>query len=240
MSQASSPASFHKAAPQAAAVIVAGGSGRRMGSDVRKQYLQLAGRPVLYHAVLPFLRHTRIGEVVVVLPEPDAADPPEWLSMLEVQIVAGGLERSDSVRNGLRATRTGTGIVVIHDGARPFVSGELINRVLDAAGTGSGAIAAVRVTDTIKDVDPDGTIRGTPDRARLWQAQTPQAFPHALVLAAHERALEEGVGGTDDAALIERFGGRVVIVEGATENLKITRPRDLVVAEALAPHLLGG
>jgi len=213
-------------------VIVAGGSGRRVGGPVRKQYLEIDGVPVLLRAVRPFLDHPRIHQTVVVLPADDVEAPPPWLAGLGVRIVAGGAERGDSVRNGLAALPDDVGLVLVHDGARPFVSRGVIDRVLKAAPL--GAIAAVPVTDTIKQVDEDGTIAGTPDRARLWQAQTPQGFPRAGLLRAYERAREDGVAATDDAALYERYVGPVRVVMGSYRNLKVTRPADLPVAEALA------
>ncbi|HEX8245473.1 MAG TPA: 2-C-methyl-D-erythritol 4-phosphate cytidylyltransferase [Longimicrobium sp.] len=215
---------------RAAAIVVAGGSGLRVGGAVRKQYLHLAGKPVLLRAVLPFLHHPRISRVVVVLPPDDAANPPAWLSSLGVRIVAGGAERGDSVWNGLREMGDEVEVVLVHDGARPFVDRAVIDRVLDAV----PAIAAVPVTDTIKEVDGDGTITGTPDRARLWQAQTPQGFPRAGLVRAYQRARADGVAATDDAALYERYIGPVRVVTGSYRNLKVTRPEDLPVAEALA------
>lgn len=214
-------------------MIVAGGSGRRIGGPVRKQYLEIAGRPVLLRAILPFLHHPRIHQTVVVVPPDDALAPPPWLAALDVSIVAGGAERGDSVWNGLRAVGGDADLVLVHDGARPFVSADVIGRVLDACGD-AGAIAAVPVTDTIKEVGEDGTITGTPDRARLWQAQTPQGFPRAGLVRAYTKAREEGVAATDDAALYERYVGPVRVVTGSYRNLKVTRPEDLPVAEALA------
>jgi 2-C-methyl-D-erythritol 4-phosphate cytidylyltransferase len=213
-------------------VIVAGGSGRRVGGPVRKQYLEIDGIPVLLRAVLPFLVDPRIEHVIVVLPPDDVEAPPPWLASLGVRIVAGGAERGDSVRNGLAAVGDDVDFVLVHDGARPFVSSDVIDRVLEAAP--HAAIAAVPVTDTIKQVKEDGTIAGTPDRARLWQAQTPQGFPLAGLLRAYDRARAEGVTGTDDAGLFERYVGPVRVVTGSYRNLKITRPADLAVAEALA------
>lgn len=216
---------------RAAAVIVAGGAGTRFGGPVRKQYLRVAGEPVLLRAIRPFLHHPRIASVVVVLPADDVADPPEWLAGLPIRIVAGGAERGDSVLNGLRAVDGDVDRVLIHDGARPFVSAEIIDRVLDADG---GAIAAVPVTDTIQQVDASGVIVHTPDRSALWQAQTPQGFPRAGILDAYARAAAEGVAATDDAALYARYIGPVRVVMGAYENLKVTRPDDLPIAEAIA------
>lgn len=228
-------------APRAAAIVVAGGSGRRMGGAVRKQYLEVGGVPVLLRALRPFIQHPRIGSVVVVLPPEDVDAPPAWLAGLPVTRVAGGAERGDSVWNGLLATPGDSPAVLVHDGARPFVTAEIIGRVLDACAQG-GAIAAVQVTDTVKEVGPDGTILGTPDRSRLWRAQTPQGFPRAALVRAYERARQEGVAATDDAALFERYGGPVRVVAGSERNLKVTRPADLALAEALAlaPDGAGG
>lgn len=216
---------------RAAAVVVAGGSGRRFGGPIRKQYLEIGGVPVLLRAVRSFLDHPRIASVVVVLPAEDVAHPPRWLADLSVAIVAGGAERGDSVLHGLQAVSVDVDRVLIHDGARPFVSAGVIGRVLDAEG---GAIAAVPVTDTIQQVDADGVITSTPDRASLWQAQTPQGFPRAALLGAYARARADGAVLTDDAAVFARYAGPVRVVMGSPRNLKVTRPEDLPVAEALA------
>jgi 2-C-methyl-D-erythritol 4-phosphate cytidylyltransferase len=215
---------------RAAAVVVAGGSGTRFGGPVRKQYLEVGGTPVLLRAILPFLHHPRIASVVVVLPAEDVAHPPAWLA-LDVTVVAGGAERGDSVLNGLLAVPGDVDRVLIHDGARPFVSTEIIDRVLDAEGA---AIAAVPVTDTIQQVDADGVIQSTPDRSALWQAQTPQGFPRAALLDACRRARADGLVLTDDAAVYARYAGPVRVVMGSPRNLKVTRPEDLPLAEALA------
>ncbi|MBV9773087.1 MAG: 2-C-methyl-D-erythritol 4-phosphate cytidylyltransferase [Gemmatimonadetes bacterium] len=237
MSERSPISSSAEPAGLAAAVVVAGGSGRRMGGGVRKQYLEVSGEPILLHALRPFLAHPAVGVVVVVLPAEDTAAPPAWLAALDVTVVAGGEERGDSVWNGLVATPEDAATVLVHDGARPFVTAGVIDRVLATARTGA-ALAALPVTDTLKEVGSDGTVLGTPDRARFWQAQTPQGFPRATILDVHRRAREEGVRATDDAALCERYGIPVRVVEGAPENIKVTRPADLAVAEALARRLL--
>lgn len=226
-----------RAAPvstRAAVVIPAGGSGRRMGGE-RKQYLELAGEPMLVHAVRPFLTHDAVEWIVVALPAADAADPPGWLGALDsrVAVVAGGEERGDSVRNGLDAVPEEADVVLIHDAARPLVTIEVIGRTLTAVAEGIGAVAGIRVADTVKRVDADGRVLGTPERRRLRRAQTPQAFPREMIVAAHRRAAEEGVGATDDAALVEGYGDTVVMVEGSPENLKVTTPTDLAVAELL-------
>lgn len=216
-----------------AAVVVAGGRGARMGGPVRKQYLEVGGVPVLLRALRPFLSHPRVAVVAVVLPAEDAAAPPPWLAELPVIRVAGGAERADSVRNGLAALPAGIETVLIHDGARPFVDAAIIDRVVDGARDG-GAIAAVPVSDTIKQVAPDGRVTATPDRAALWRAQTPQGFPMDALVRAYRAAQAAGAPAPDDAAVFERFGGMVRVVPGDERNLKVTHPSDLIVAEALA------
>lgn len=217
---------------RAAVVIPAGGAGRRMG-EVRKQYLELAGEPILLHAVRPFLRHPEVRWVVVALPAEDVSDPPPFLPE-GVMVVAGGAERGDSVRLALEAVPESADVVLIHDAARPLVTVEIIDRALRAAAAGLGAVAALPVADTLKRLAADGTtIEATVERAGLWRAQTPQAFPRTMIVAAYARAAAEGVRGTDDAALVERYGGRVVVVEGSARNLKVTEPEDLRLAELL-------
>lgn len=219
---------------RAAVVVAAGGAGRRMGG-VRKQYLELLGEPVLVHALRPFLAHPAVGWVVVAVPAEDLDDPPGWLTGLDprIRLVAGGAERGDSVRRALEAVPEGADVVLVHDAARPLVTTAVIDRVIAAAAEGVGAIAAMPVTDTLKEIGAGGQILATPDRSRFWRAQTPQGFPRPLIAEAYRRAEAEGVQGTDDAALVEWFGGTVVVVEGSPENLKVTNPQDLIVAEAL-------
>lgn len=234
MSGSSYRASSPEAAVRAAAVIVAGGSGTRMaGAAVAKQYLDLLGAPVLLWSVRAFLDHPQVQEVVVVLPAADAADPPGWLAALPVRITAGGASRAASVRAGLGALTDGVGVVLVHDAARPLVSAAVIGRVLHAAHSGP-AIAAVPIADTVKVAGADGTIARTLDRDGLWLAQTPQGFPLGVLREAHRRASADDVAATDDAALCERYGSPVRIVDGAVENMKITRAADLPVVEALA------
>lgn len=216
-----------------AAVIVAGGSGRRFGAEVPKQYVELAGVPVLARAVRAFRAHPRVNTIVVVLPAPDAERPPEWLAGPAIEVVAGGEERGDSVWNGLSRTPADAEVVLIHDGARPLVDADVIDRVIDAVGPDEGAIAALPVADTLKRVDGDGRIVGTQDRAGLWQAQTPQGFPREAILDVYRHAREAGVRGTDDASLCERFGLAVRTVLGSPYTFKVTHPADLQMAEAL-------
>jgi 2-C-methyl-D-erythritol 4-phosphate cytidylyltransferase len=219
---------------RAAVIVAAAGGGRRMGG-LRKQYLELLGEPVLARALRPFLQHPAVEWAVVALPPEDAADPPPWLLELgpAIRVVPGGEQRTDSVRLALAAVPAAADVVLVHDAARPLVTGEVIDRAIRAAAAGTGVIPGVPVEDTIKEVDGDRRVVGTPDRSRLWRAQTPQAFPRALLAEAHRRALQDGISATDDAALVERIGGRIVVVDGSPENIKITSSSDLVLAEAI-------
>lgn len=217
--------------PRAAVVVPAGGEGHRMGSHgPRKQYLELAGEPILLRSLRVFLEHPAFQWIVVALPADDMASPPLFLPQ-GVTVVAGGATRGDSVRFGLDAVPESAEIILVHDAARPLVTRQTVDRVLAVAATGVGAVAAVPVADTLKRVDGAHRVLETVDRASLWQAQTPQGFPRRMVVDAYRRAAEEVVTATDDAALVERYGGQVVVVAGDPRNLKVTRPQDLELAE---------
>jgi 2-C-methyl-D-erythritol 4-phosphate cytidylyltransferase len=214
-----------------AAVLPAGGSGTRVGGTP-KQYLPLAGKPVLLRSLHPFLEHPEVEWVIVALPPAHVEDPPVPLPA-GVRVVPGGAERGESVRHALGAVPEVADVVVIHDAARPLLTADVLDRTLRAVVPGVGAIAALPVADTLKRVDGEGRIVETIDRRGLWRAQTPQAFPRDLIVEAHRRAVAEGVTATDDAALVERYGGRVVVVRGDSRNLKVTRPEDMGLAERL-------
>jgi 2-C-methyl-D-erythritol 4-phosphate cytidylyltransferase len=220
-------------ARRAAAVIPAGGAGSRMGQgSTPKQYLELAGEPILLRSLRPFLQHPEFEWVVVALPAADVPEPPSFLPA-GVMVVAGGETRGDSVRLALDAVPRSAEVVLVHDAARPLLSREVVDRVLSAIGADAGAVAAVPVVDTLKRVVEGGVVEGTMERAGLWRAQTPQGFPRAMLADAYARAFAEGVTATDDAALVERYGGRVVVVDGDERNIKVTRPEDLRLAETL-------
>jgi 2-C-methyl-D-erythritol 4-phosphate cytidylyltransferase len=220
-------------------IVVAAGRGTRFGGDPPKQYLPLDGVPILLRAIRPFASHPDVAQVVVVLPPADANSPPSFLAELQgetLAIEAGGRERSDSVGAGLRALRDGCEIVLVHDGARPFVDREVIDAVIAHARAGHGAVAAVPVNDTIKEAaGADPTLVGrTVPRAGLWRAQTPQGFPRRLLERAYAQAGAGASGATDDASLVEECGGTVRLVPDSPRNMKITTRDDLAVAEALA------
>jgi len=214
-------------------LVPAAGLGRRMGG-VKKQYLELAGEPVLLWALRPFLSHPALQSLVVALPPEDAADPPDWLleEDARVQTVAGGATRGESVSLALAALPE-VDVIMVHDGARPLVTSDTVEACFQAASQGQGVVAGIPAVDTLKRVDAQGAILDTPDRATLWQAHTPQAFPGALLRRAYESAGTAGLPATDDSALVERLGATVFMVRGNSDNIKVTRPDDLILAEAI-------
>lgn len=218
-------------------VIVAAGSGSRTGSEELKQFRWVAGKPMLLHSVQLFQERPDVCMVVAVLPRRYCGDPPPWIFQSDLSrllIGVGGPQRGDSVRNGLDDLPAEARIVVVHDGARPFILDDTVSAVIAAARSGTAAIAAVPETDTLKRVDADGRIVETVDRSGLWRAQTPQAFPRDLLDAVTRRANREGVTATDEAGLCERYGYPVVIVPGSERAMKITVEDDFARAEALS------
>ena len=216
------------------AIIAAGGVGRRLGAGVPKQMLEIGGRTILERSVEAFASHPRISDVVVALPPDLAAAPPSWLQRYDrVRVVRGGARRQDSVAAAFDAVAATADVVLVHDAARPFVSADLIARCIDAAAAHGGAIAAVPVSDTVKRVarrDDGHVVEGTVPRESVYLAQTPQAFRREVLGAAID-AGRAGVEGTDEAALAERAGHAVRVVEGEPANVKITTAADLDEAQ---------
>ncbi len=220
------------------AIIPAGGTGRRMGGGIPKQYLLLAGTPILAHTLRAFQSSPLVDEVLLAVPEGDIAEVRRNVvgchGLTRVGcVLAGGQERQDSVRNALAHVEGGCGMVVIHDGVRPFVSGELIERVIVAAGKFGAASAGLPVRDTVKQADPAGRVLKTVPREGLWLTQTPQAFLRDVIFGAYERAAADGFYGTDDASLVERMGLPVRMIMGDPENIKVTTPEDLIQGERI-------
>ena len=220
------------------ALVPAAGRGLRMGGSTPKQFLALAGLPILVHTLKALAASELIRDIVLAVPDSEREYVRNEIvgkhGIRKVRaVVAGGDERQDSVRLALEAADPASRLVLVHDAVRPFVSPDMIKRVLDAASVHGGAIIAIPVRDTLKQVGQDRMIERTLDRASLWQAQTPQAFRRDLFVEANRRALAEHFRATDDAQLVERMGGRVAIVEGTTENIKLTRPEDLAIGEAI-------
>jgi 2-C-methyl-D-erythritol 4-phosphate cytidylyltransferase len=220
------------------ALIVAGGSGSRFGGSSRKQYLPLAGVPVLVRTLGVFDRCEGIDTLVLVVPPGDARFVRESLLAAacirkNVLLCSGGARRQDSVFNGLACIPDDESIVVIHDAVRPLVTCECITACIDAARAQGAGIAAVPVWDTLKRVTHSGAIDATLPREGVWLAQTPQAFRTGLIRNAHCAARAQNFPGTDDASLVEREGGSVRIVPGSRCNIKITTSEDMALAEAL-------
>ena len=222
---------------KASAIIVAAGSGSRLGFGEPKAFVKLHGHAMLHYSLVTLAALPSINEVVIAIPagmERKTRDAVAKSGLeVPVKIAPGGLERQDSVRIALALTSAEAEVIVIHDAARPFADATLFTRCLDAAAARGAAIAAIPVADTLKRVD-DGIIRATLKRAGLYHAQTPQAFQRRLLVTAHERAARERIIATDDADLVEQIGGTVEIVEASAMNLKITTKADLLIAESLA------
>ncbi|MFH1019831.1 MAG: 2-C-methyl-D-erythritol 4-phosphate cytidylyltransferase [Pseudomonadota bacterium] len=221
----------------ATAIIAAGGSGLRMGSSTPKQFSELLGVPILIHTIRAFRKVPAIGAIIVVAPAEHLDHTQALLTQYQLDghctVVSGGTLRQDSVRIGLAQVAEDSPLVAVHDGARPLITPQDIQRCLAAAAAHGAAIMGVPVKDTLKAVAPDTTIRHTVERESLWQAQTPQAVRTGLLREAFARADQDGFIGTDEASLLEHGGWPVVVVEGSETNLKITRPDDLLMAEAI-------
>ncbi|MCW5198488.1 2-C-methyl-D-erythritol 4-phosphate cytidylyltransferase [Desulfobulbus sp. F3] len=218
-------------------VVPAAGFGSRMGAAIPKQFLELAGEPILLRTLRVFLNHPATFVVVVVL-------PPEHLRSSQAMLLfdpacceklifaAGGATRQQSVRNGLAALPAEIGQILVHDGARPLVTTDMIDRCLKGIEQHGAVIAAVPVKDTLKEIDGETVLR-TVDRKRLWQAQTPQGMKRHLLEQAYREAERSGFTGTDEASLLEHAGIPVAVVMGSEQNIKITRPDDLRIAAGL-------
>jgi 2-C-methyl-D-erythritol 4-phosphate cytidylyltransferase len=219
-------------------IIPAGGTGRRMGGAVPKQYLLLAGIPVLARTLRLFQDSPGIDEITLAVPEADIHEVRcaivEKYGLSKVGLVlAGGRERQDSVRNALLHVRADQEIIVVHDGVRPFITALLIERVVAAARRYGAVSVGVPVKDTVKEVNTEGWVEKTLSRQRLWLTQTPQAFHREILLAAYKKAEEDGVCATDDASLVERLGTPVRMIPGDEANIKLTTAEDMILAEGI-------
>jgi 2-C-methyl-D-erythritol 4-phosphate cytidylyltransferase len=219
------------------AVIAAGGSGDRLGVGVSKFEAEILGRPMVSYSLEVFQGSDAIEGIILVVPADRLADwSPAALRESGIskasQTVSGGRTRQESVFIGLQLIEGETGVVAVHDAARPLVTGRMVDAVCDVPEGFDGLITAVPVTDTIKSVE-DGAVASTLERSRLVSVQTPQAFDLATLIHAHRAAARDGFEGTDDASLVEREGGKVGIVEGRPSNIKVTYQADLVMAAAV-------
>lgn len=216
--------------PRVGAVIVAAGSGSRMGRP--KQFLPLAGRPVCEWALKAFLDCPEVAMVALVMSPENVAEHGARLASARVKVVEGGATRMGSVHNGFKALPEGLDVVAVHDGARPLVTPEVIRATVAEALRSGAAVAAVPAKDTLKRAGPGGVVAETPDRAAFWQAQTPQTYRRAVLEEALRRFAGEA-DATDESQLVERAGHKVTLVAASYENIKITTPEDLVTAHAL-------
>jgi 2-C-methyl-D-erythritol 4-phosphate cytidylyltransferase len=223
--------------PDVGVVLVAAGASSRLGGKELKQFRWIAGKPMLLHSLQLFHGRSDVALVVCVLPRQYAADPPPWIFQSDIDrllVSVGGRERGESVLRGLEDLPDEVGIVVIHDAARPMLEMDVVDRVIAEARAGRGAVAALPVTDTLKEADSQGRIVRTVARDGLWRAQTPQAFPRAMIEEAYAQAQRAGTYATDCAALCEARGFEVVVVQGSERAVKVTEASDFAVVEAMA------
>ena len=221
-----------------AAVIVAAGKGIRMQDPLRKQYLPLAGLPILAHTLAVIDDCDLVGHIYLVIPQDDIDFCRENIlgrikPVRKVHLVAGGARRQESVYNGLQQIDPDCRIVLIHDGVRPFVQHDQLTACINGARKFGACILGVPAYDTLKQINKSGNIVDTIARDAIWLAQTPQAFRYDLIKKAHDQARLDGYQGTDDASLVERLGGAVKIIRGSRRNIKITNQEDLKLARAL-------
>jgi len=217
------------------ALIVSAGKGRRFMEGKKKQFYFLAGKPILAHTLDQFEKSSLIHSILLVVGQEDMdyclkEIVEKWQFRKISQIIPGGKQRQDSVKNGIDVLSKDTDIVVIHDGVRPFVTKEMIEDSIRSAIRFQAVVFAMPVKETIKMIQPDGTVLKTLDRESLWQIQTPQTFRADVIKEAYYKATEDGFNGTDDASLVERIGLKVHILPGTYTNIKITTPEDLILA----------
>ena len=220
------------------AIVLAAGQGKRMKSKIQKQFLLLKGKPVLFYSISCFEKSSEIDDIIIVT----GAESVEYVKREIVEpfgfqkvkaVVTGGKERYDSVYEGLKACQN-CDYVFIHDGARPFVTEEMIERGKKAVIAGGACVLGVPSKDTVKITDEEGFVESTPKRARVWNIQTPQIFSYDLIRGAYESIRKKDMTGvTDDAMVVEQeTGTKILLVEGSYQNIKITTPEDLAIAEA--------
>jgi len=224
---------------QVSAIILAAGASRRIGGAVAKSYLPIGGRPVVLRTLDRMFATKTVQQVVLVVAAKDMArcqallNADSLLCHRPYRLATGGGTRQQSAQRGLQNIAADTDIVIIHDGARPFVSPALIDRCVASAAQKGAVVVGVPVRDTIKVVADNGLIRSTPERRSLWEIQTPQVFQKELIVAAHQQAERDQIEVTDDAMVVERLGAPVYVIEGERTNLKITLPEDIWLAEMM-------
>lgn len=218
-------------------IIPAAGQGKRMGIGINKQFIKLHDKPILIHTVEKFMNIDWIKEIVVVAHPDEIIIVESMFSEYGLSIkaiVPGGLERQDSIYNGLSMLETE--YVMVHDGARPFIKEKQLHMLWEVVQKNGAAVLGVPVKETIKVVDEQGLIISTPSRKSLWSIQTPQAFLLSTLKVAYEQAYQDHFLGTDDSSLVERMQIEIQVVEGDYQNIKITTPEDLIVANTILEH----
>lgn len=221
-----------------AAVIVAGGKGKRMGTDISKQFIEVNGKPILAYTIEKFTNSNLFEEIIVVLPQNqllyfEKKIKDRYFCEINIKITEGGAERQESVFNGLKMVDKNTDIVVIHDGVRPFIKIEDIVKTIKLAQEKGACVLGVPVKDTIKVCDINNNVINTPDRKTLWAIQTPQTFKYNLIMDAYIKAQASNFIGTDDASVAENAGYEVIVAEGSYDNIKITTKEDLIYTREL-------
>lgn len=218
-------------------VIVAAGTGSRMNMGINKQFIKLEGKEIIAYTIEKFYNNSNIEDIVVVVKEDESEffkkEILDKYNFKNVKIAYGGKERQDSVYNGLKLLDEKCDVVLIHDGARPFVSDKIIDKSIEEAKEHKAIVVGVPVKDTIKVIDDDKNIVDTPNRSVLWAVQTPQTFDYNILIDAYKDAFKNKFYGTDDAMLVERIGYKVKMLEGSYNNIKITTQEDLNIGSQI-------
>nr|WP_302686873.1 2-C-methyl-D-erythritol 4-phosphate cytidylyltransferase [uncultured Romboutsia sp.] len=218
-------------------VIVAAGTGSRMNIGINKQFIKLEGKEIIAYTIEKFYNNSNIEDIVVVVKEDESEffkkEILDKYNFKNVKIAYGGKERQDSVYNGLKLLDEKCDVVLIHDGARPFVSDKIIDKSIEEAKEHKAIVVGVPVKDTIKVIDNDKNIVDTPNRSVLWAVQTPQTFDYNILIDAYKDAFKNKFYGTDDAMLVERIGYKVKMLEGSYNNIKITTQEDLNIGSQI-------
>ena len=218
-------------------VIVAAGTGSRMNMGINKQFIKLEGKEIIAYTIEKFYNNSNIEDIVVVVKEDESEffkkEILDKYNFKNVKIAYGGKDRQDSVYNGLKLLDEKCDVVLIHDGARPFVSDKIIDKSIEEAKEHKAIVVGVPVKDTIKVIDNDKNIVDTPNRSVLWAVQTPQTFDYNILIDAYKDAFKNKFYGTDDAMLVERIGYKVKMLEGSYNNIKITTQEDLNIGSQI-------
>lgn len=218
-------------------VIVAAGSGSRMKMDINKQFIKLNDKEIIAYTIDRFYNHDKIDDIVVVIKEDEleffTTEIINKYNFKNIKVAYGGAQRQDSVYNGIKLLDEKCDFILVHDGARPFITKHIISKSIEEAKNNSAVVVGVPVKDTIKIVNENNEIIDTPNRSQLWAVQTPQTFRYDVLKKAYEEAFACGFYGTDDAILVERIGYKVKMIEGSYNNIKITTQEDLGIGSQI-------